>query len=486
MMQKKQFVSKQSRIFEEIREKIVSGEYPCGFQLPTGKELCRMYSVSQITISSVFTRLQKCGLIRSIPHKGSFVCYVPEDDYVRRAVSGRIMTKIIHSLISPTPVYLNIMNHLANIFMQNNPEVDISFRVLRKKGDSDPYLELQQTKDLPSCGEFFWHSRYARYDMLCPLEELDGFEMLRQSLYTQFVYQTADGSGKSHIHAMPLFCGIPIFMILNRDICRKVGVEPIVPHTWQKLLKLTGELCESSKMRFYVTSMTVPRGYGGVKPWVEMLGQDLFSHAMQCNTFESYLKIFTTSGALSALENIESLINAGFVRYNKSVEYFALGETAFMPFSTNWTLSLLKAIMPDMDTLIFSPPPVGKNRVYRSFAATFSVGIFRQGIRTEIQKAFAWKWLRFLLHPQSQYLISREYRLPARRDAAISLQETEPELYAFCSEALRRAIPQPDFAGMRKSYEIAGRNIVNFLCRRLTPEQCLQNIVSDLNKFAVK
>lgn len=487
MMRKKQFVPKYERIFAEIRGKIVSGEYPRGFQLPTGKELCRMYSVSQITISSVFARLKESGLIRSIPHKGSFVCYEPEDDYFHDAVSGRKKTQIVHTLLAPTPVYRTIMNLLANIFMQNNPEVNIVFRELRPKGNSDPYWELQRCRDLPTCGEFFWHARYARDNMLCPLEGMERFETLRESLYTQFVYPTVDSRGESHIHALPLFLGIPIFMILNRDICRKAGVVSRVPRSWPKLLKLTEELSKTSRKtsRFYVTTMNAPRGYSGVKPWVEMLGQDSFSHGVQCTDPECFRKLFSTPGALAALKNIGSLMKNGMVRYQKGVEYFALGDTAFMPFSANWTLSLIRTIMPDMDKLIFAPPPVGTNRVYRSFASTFSVGLFRQGIRSESQKLITWKWLRFLLHPQSQYLLTQEYRLPVRKDAAIFLKETEPELYEFCSEVLVRAIPQPDFAGMRKSYEIAGKHIVAFLHHRLTPEQCLGNIVFDLSASAV-
>lgn len=478
-MDKKKFVSKQQFIYEEIRKKIFSGEYPYAFQLPTGKELCRIYSVSQITISSVFAHLQKDGLIRSVPHKGSFVCYEPEDDYFRHVTSCKKKIKVVHTLISPTPAYLHIMNHLADIFMQNNPDVSISLRELRSEGNPDPYWELQQAKELPSCGEFFWHARYARDNMLCPLEEMPGFELLRQSLYDQFVYPTIDGHGQNHVHALPLFLGIPIFMILNRGICQKAGVEPIIPHSWAKLLKLIKKLSESSKdtLRFYVTSMSVPHGYSGVKPWVEMLGQDFFYHRKQCTDSAFFRKIFTTSGALAALKNMEALMKNGMVRYQQSVEYFALGNTAFMPFSTNWTLSLIRTIMPDIDKLIFAPPPVGTNRIYRSFASTFSIGIFRQGIHSEIQKGVVWKWIRFLLHPQSQYLISREYRLPIRKDATIFLKETEPELYEFCSEVLNQAIPQPDFVGIRKSYEIAGHHIVKFLRHRLTAEQCLWNIL---------
>lgn len=71
-MREKQFVARHRQIFEELRRKITLGEYPNGAKLPTGQELCKIYSVSRITIAAVFEHLREAGLIRSVRHAGSF------------------------------------------------------------------------------------------------------------------------------------------------------------------------------------------------------------------------------------------------------------------------------------------------------------------------------------------------------------------------------------------------------------------------------
>ena len=483
MMRKKQFVARHRQIFEELRRKIALGEYPNGTKLPTGEELCRMFSVSRITIGAVFEHLREAGLIRSVRHVGSFVCYEPEDDYFRKVQPHRKKTEIIHSLLLPTPAGLHIMELIANIFMQNNPEISIRFRELRPQDNKDIYWELRKSGDLPTCGEFFWHALYAKYNMLCPLEPLPGFPNLLKTLHTRFVYETENSRSESHIHALPLFLGVPIFMSLNLDICRKAEVEVKPPRKWSDLLKITKALGENKRSAYYFSAaLNIPNAFHGVKPWVEMLGQDLFVRGEQSTNREIFHQIFNSPGALSALKNIEMLMEHGRIRFKKGTEYYALGDTALLPFTTNWALSLIRMITPDMNKLIFQPPPVGRNHIYRSFVSSFGVGLFQQGIRSEEQKEAAWKWIRFLFHPQPQYLLSQEYRLPARRDTRIYLAETDPELYKLCLQVLKNGVPQPDFVGMRQDFAVAGKYLSQFLHHRLTPEECLKQIREDLSR----
>ena len=483
MMRKKQFVARHRQIFEELRRKIALGEYPNGSKLPTGEELCRMFSVSRITIGAVFEHLREAGLIRSVRHVGSFVCYEPEDDYFRTVLPHRKKTEIIHSLLLPTPAGLHIMELIANIFMQNNPEISIRFRELRPPDNKDIYWELRKSGDLPTCGEFFWHALYAKYNTLCPLENLPGFQTLLNSLHTRFVYETENSRSENHIHALPLFLGVPIFMTLNLDICRKADLEPKPPRKWSSLLKIIEALGKNKRSAYYSSiALNVPNGFHGVKPWVEMLGQDLFIRGEQCTNKQLFQQIFSSPGALDALKHVESLITHGKIRFKKGTEYFALGNTAFLPFATNWALSLIRMITPDMNKLIFPPPPVGKNHLYRSFVSSFGVGMFQQGIKSEEQKEAAWKWIRFLFHPKPQYLLSQEYRLPARRDARVYLAETDPELYKLCMQVLKNGVPQPDFVGMRQYFAVAGKYLSQFLHHRLTPEECLKQTGEDLSR----
>ena len=64
-----------SRLEQRLREKIESHEWPTGFQLPSERELCELYSVSRITVRRVLKDLAVQNLVRSIPGKGTFVIF---------------------------------------------------------------------------------------------------------------------------------------------------------------------------------------------------------------------------------------------------------------------------------------------------------------------------------------------------------------------------------------------------------------------------
>jgi DNA-binding LacI/PurR family transcriptional regulator len=61
------------RIFNELREKIISGELEAGGRIPSEKELCAAYNVSRITSKRALELLAEQGFISRRPGKGSFV-----------------------------------------------------------------------------------------------------------------------------------------------------------------------------------------------------------------------------------------------------------------------------------------------------------------------------------------------------------------------------------------------------------------------------
>ena len=68
---KRNSVSEQ--IFEQLKEKIVSGELEPGEKLPSEHELCRLYNVSRTTIRQALANLSSLGLIETRFGEGSFV-----------------------------------------------------------------------------------------------------------------------------------------------------------------------------------------------------------------------------------------------------------------------------------------------------------------------------------------------------------------------------------------------------------------------------
>lgn len=61
------------QIVEDLADRILSGQYPAGTQLPGYRQLMLLYSVGYTTIHSVVTRLKDRGLIVGRQGRGLFV-----------------------------------------------------------------------------------------------------------------------------------------------------------------------------------------------------------------------------------------------------------------------------------------------------------------------------------------------------------------------------------------------------------------------------
>lgn len=61
------------RVTNDLRHRIRSGEFPPGTQLPSRKQLCIEYKVSDIVIGTVMRTLRAEGLVAPLPGVGTFV-----------------------------------------------------------------------------------------------------------------------------------------------------------------------------------------------------------------------------------------------------------------------------------------------------------------------------------------------------------------------------------------------------------------------------
>lgn len=66
-------MSRHQDIYQDLYQKIQNGDLAPGRQLPTERELCRLFSVSRITAMRAINDLERDGLVRRIAGKGSFV-----------------------------------------------------------------------------------------------------------------------------------------------------------------------------------------------------------------------------------------------------------------------------------------------------------------------------------------------------------------------------------------------------------------------------
>lgn len=73
------------QIYTIIKEKIDSGAWPAGTQIPTEDELCRTYDVSKVTVREAIQELVREGCLKRQQGKGTFVMYsVPQPGVVMR------------------------------------------------------------------------------------------------------------------------------------------------------------------------------------------------------------------------------------------------------------------------------------------------------------------------------------------------------------------------------------------------------------------
>ncbi len=63
------------QIIESIKYKVVLGDWPAGFQLPSIRELALQEKVSVITVKQAYQKLNEEGVIKTYRGKGTFVAH---------------------------------------------------------------------------------------------------------------------------------------------------------------------------------------------------------------------------------------------------------------------------------------------------------------------------------------------------------------------------------------------------------------------------
>ena len=61
------------QLYEILRKKIESNEWPKGSQIPTEEDLCKMFNVSRITVRTAVTELVRQGYLKRQQGKGTFI-----------------------------------------------------------------------------------------------------------------------------------------------------------------------------------------------------------------------------------------------------------------------------------------------------------------------------------------------------------------------------------------------------------------------------
>jgi len=69
-------------VYEQMREALVSGEWPKGSKIPSENELTKSLGVSRLSVREAIQRLSSIGLLESRRGEGTFVCEYPTSNFI--------------------------------------------------------------------------------------------------------------------------------------------------------------------------------------------------------------------------------------------------------------------------------------------------------------------------------------------------------------------------------------------------------------------
>ena len=112
-------------IFQQIREKILCGEFRPNDRLPSERTLIEIFQRSRPTIREALRMLERSGLIKTIPGSGGAVVKEISSQNIEQSLEGMVLQKSI----SPIDLYeFRTINETANIewAVQRRTEDDIA------------------------------------------------------------------------------------------------------------------------------------------------------------------------------------------------------------------------------------------------------------------------------------------------------------------------------------------------------------------------
>lgn len=136
------YLNKKDIIFDNLKRKIASGEYPSGYKFPSEPIMAKELSVGRITLRSALERLEQAGLIVRIPGNGTFVSSKKERSKNEKRILI-LFDETSNALESPSKYIIPAFEKACERFNIQTDSMDISF--LRAGNEQDVVERLKKS-----------------------------------------------------------------------------------------------------------------------------------------------------------------------------------------------------------------------------------------------------------------------------------------------------------------------------------------------------
>ena len=130
-------VLKKDKLYQELRQGIVSGRYAPGSRLPKELEFSRMLGVAKVTLRSALERLEAEKLIVRLPRKGTFISAQQKANLILVCIAKKSGIELPHNYILPgieaTASELGFRTELCFIDYLRNLKQGKAVEILRRK-----------------------------------------------------------------------------------------------------------------------------------------------------------------------------------------------------------------------------------------------------------------------------------------------------------------------------------------------------------------
>ncbi|MGM0125921.1 hypothetical protein IGI37_003322 [Enterococcus sp. AZ194] len=132
------------KVYDDIENKIISGDYSLGTTLPSEKNLIDYYGVSAITIKRALTELKESGYISRKPKEGSIII----NNHVKKEIVDSPTNKSLVGVVL-TRFDSSFGEEILNGILDNNPN---NYEIIIKKSNGDTQREDELIRDLIEAG----------------------------------------------------------------------------------------------------------------------------------------------------------------------------------------------------------------------------------------------------------------------------------------------------------------------------------------------